>query len=149
MGGQFWTLTPGQFWTLIDTGGIAEQLVGQMLRCFFPFYKEPGLYYWHREEKGANAEIDYLIEHNDHVVPIEVKAGSTGTLKSLHYFMHEKKLSIAVRINDDLPSITPISTKLSDGRSVSYTLLSVPFYLTGQIHRLLDYIKAAKENLIS
>ena len=120
------------------TGGIAEQLVGQMLRCLFPLYVEPALYYWHREEKGANAEIDYLIEHKGHVIPIEVKAGSTGTLKSLHYFMHEKKLSIAVRINDDLPSITPISTKLSDGREVLYTLLSVPFYLTRQIPRLLD-----------
>lgn len=137
----------GSFAVRPITGGIAEQLVGQMLRCFFPFYVEPALYYWHREEKSANAEIDYLIEHNGHVFPIEVKAGSTGALKSLHYFMHEKKLSIAVRINDDLPSITPIMTKLNDGRDVSYTLLSVPFYLVGQIHRLLNCIKPVQEKL--
>ena len=60
--------------------------------------------------------------------------------------MHEKKLSVAVRINDDLPSITPIMTKLNDGRDVSYTLLSIPFYLAGQIHRLLDQIKFAQNN---
>lgn len=123
------------------TGGIAEQLIGQMLRCLFPFYIEPTLYYWNREGKGASAEIDYLIEHNGYVIPIEVKAGSTGTLKSLHHFMHEKKLSIAVRINNDLPSITHIATKLSNGKAVSYTLLSIPFYLTGQIHRLLDSLE--------
>lgn len=122
------------------TGGIAEQLAGQMLRCLSPFYVEPALYYWQREERGASAEIDYLIEHNGYVIPVEVKAGSTGSLKSLHYFMHEKKLSIAVRINDDLPGITPIMTKLNDGRDVAYTLLSIPFYLVGQIHRLLDHI---------
>ena len=122
------------------TGGVAEQLVGQMLRCLFPFFIEPSLYYWNREEKGSNAEIDYLVEHNDRVIPLEVKAGNTGALKSLHFFMHTKKLSLAVRINDDRPSITPVSTKLNDGTEVSYTLLSIPFYLIGQLHRLLDAI---------
>ncbi len=122
------------------TGGIAEQLVGQILRCLFPPFIEPSLYYWNREAKGSNAEIDYIIEHNGRVIPIEVKAGNTGSLKSLHLFMHTKKLSLATRINDDLPSITPVNTTLNDGTKVSYTLLSIPFYLTGQIHRLLDSI---------
>ena len=118
--------------TIIE-GGISEQVVGQMLRCLFPFNVEPALYYWQREEKGSNAEIDYLIEHNNRVIPIEVKSGSTGSLKSLHLFMKTKNLPIAVRINDDLPNITP-------KRVTSYTLLSIPFYLTGQVHRLLDCI---------
>ena len=120
--------------------GIAEQIVGQMLRCLFPFNVEPTLYYWHREEKGSNAEVDYLIEHKGRIVPIEVKSGSTGGLKSLHLFMHTKKLALAVRINDDVPSLTAVQTKLSDGSEISYTLLSIPFYLTGQIHRLLDEV---------
>ena len=124
----------------VDTlvNGIAEQVVGQMLRCLFSFHLEPALYYWNREEKGSNAEIDYLIEHKNRVIPIEVKSGSTGSLKSLHLFMHAKKLRLAVRINDDLPTITSVKTKLNDGTDVSYTLLSIPFYLTGQLHRLLD-----------
>lgn len=105
---------------------------------------EPSLYYWQREEKESNAEIDYLIEHKNHVVPIEVKSGSTGSLKSLHLFMKAKNLSIAVRINDDQPSITPVKVTNSDGTVTSYTLLSIPFYLTGQIHRLLDYLFNSK-----
>jgi predicted AAA+ superfamily ATPase len=122
--------------TIIE-GGISEQVVGQMLRCLFSFYVEPKLYYWQREEKGSSAEIDYLIEHEKLVVPIEVKSGSTGSLKSLHLFMNLKNLPIALRINNDLPSITPVRIKNADKTEVSYTLLSIPFYLTGQIHRLL------------
>ncbi|MCX7337978.1 MAG: AAA family ATPase [Alphaproteobacteria bacterium] len=119
-------------------GGISEQVVGQMLRCLFPFYQEPALYYWRREEKGSSAEIDYLLEHKDHIIPIEVKSGSTGSLKSLHFFMNLKHLSLAVRINNDLPSVTPVAVKNTDKAETSYTLLSIPFYLTGQIHRLLN-----------
>ncbi|MFV0340156.1 MAG: ATP-binding protein, partial [Parachlamydiaceae bacterium] len=72
---------------LINKGGVAEQAVGQSLRTLFPPYMEPELYYWHREEKGSSAEVDYLIQHHNEVVPIKVKAGATGTLKSLHLFM--------------------------------------------------------------
>jgi len=119
-------------------GGISEQVAGQMLRTLFPPYEEPSLYYWQREEKPSNAEIDYLIEHGKQVIPVEVKSGSTGSLKSLHLFMDLKKSTIAVRINNDFPSITAVSVKGRDGQNLSYTLLSIPFYLTGQIHRLLD-----------
>lgn len=123
---------------LINKGGIAEQVTGQLLRTITPAYVEPALYYWHRDEKGASAEIDYVIQHGPSVVPIEVKAGSTGSLKSLHLFMGLKQLSVAVRINSDLPTVTPVDIKDHEGRSITYTLLSMPFYLLGQLHRLLE-----------
>src|SRR5262249_54144237 len=117
---------------MINSGGISEQLAGQILRTINPFYIEPSLYCWHREESTANAEIDYVIQHGNVVVPVEVKAGSTGRLKSLHLFMGLKKLSVAVRINSDLPSKTEVEMKDPLGNSVQYKLLSIPFYLTGQ-----------------
>lgn len=123
---------------LVNSGGIAEQLVGQQLRTLFPPYASPSLNYWQRTDPGANAEIDYVIQHGNKVVPVEVKAGSTGTLKSLHQFMQLKGRSLAVRINSDYPSITPIQVKASDGSPVKYTLLSLPFYLLGQLHRLIQ-----------
>jgi predicted AAA+ superfamily ATPase len=123
---------------LINNGGIAEQVVGQLLRTIFPSYIEPALYYWLREEKGSNAEIDYIIQHGNKLIPIEVKAGSTGSLKSLHLFMGSKKLSLAVRINSDLPSKTGVNVKDHSGDRIEYKLLSLPFYLIGQMHRLLD-----------
>jgi len=122
---------------LINSGGIAEQAVGQLLRTIdFP-YIEPELYYWLREEKNSSAEIDYVIQHGSHVIPLEVKAGSTGSLKSLHLFMGLKKFSTALRINSDIPSRTDVQVKDQMGNEVRYTLLSLPFYLLGQVHRLL------------
>ena len=76
---------------LINKGGIAEQAVGQLLRTTFPFYQEPALYYRVSTDKGASAEIDYVIQHGSKVMPVEVKAGSSGSLKSLHHFMHLKE----------------------------------------------------------
>lgn len=122
--------------SLINKGGIAEQVIGQLLRTIDHPYLEPKLYYWLREEKGASAEIDYVIQHRSHIIPVEVKAGSTGSLKSLHLFMGLKKLSLAVRFNSSEPSKTDVQLKDSLGNDVSYTLLSLPFYLSGQVRRL-------------
>lgn len=121
----------------INKGGIAEQVVGQILRTIdFP-YMQPELYYWLRHEKGSSAEVDYVIQHGHRVIPIEVKAGSTGSLKSLHLFMGLKKLPVAVRVNSDYPNQSEVHIKDQLGNEVKYNLLSIPFYLLGQIHRLL------------
>jgi len=123
---------------MINNGGLAEQVVGQLLRTVEQPYIEPRLYCWHREEANSNAEIDYVIQHGNKVFPIEVKAGSSGSLKSLHFFIGLKKYPVAVRINSDYPNQTLVSVKDYLGNSVEYTLISIPFYLVGQIHRLLD-----------
>lgn len=119
-------------------GAISEQIVGQMLRCSFPFFLEPMLYYWQRDENGSSAEIDYLIESNQKIIPIEVKSGSTGSLKSLHSFMFRKNGKIAVRINNDVLSMAEVSVMVENGKQVNYKLLSIPFYLVGQLYKLLD-----------
>lgn len=120
---------------LINSGGVAEQAAGQLLRTIDLPYIEPELYYWLREGKNS-AEIDYIIQQDSRIIPIEVKAGSTGSLKSLHLFMGLKKLGLALRINSDLPSQTDIQIKDHEGKDINYTLLSIPFYLIGQIHRI-------------
>ncbi len=121
-----------------NQGGLSEQFVGQQLRALYPSYIEPALYYWAREQKTSSAEVDYLIQHGSQVIPIEVKSGSTGSLKSLHLFMYEKKLPLAVRINGDQPSVVDIAVNMQRGEMVKYKLLSIPFYLIGEIHRLIE-----------
>jgi hypothetical protein len=116
---------------------MAEQLVGQILRTVTPAYVSSSLHYWRREKKGAEAEVDYVIQHENQVIPIEVKAGTTGSLKSLHQFMSEKKKTTAVRVNSDFPSICPVRVTVSLGNTIEYKLLSIPFYLLGQLHRLI------------
>lgn len=84
-------------------GRIAEQFVGQHLRSLFTPWEEPRLFYWQRTG-GRQGEVDFIFQHGANVVPIEVKAGSAGSMKSLHAFMHSKRLPLAVRIDTNLPS---------------------------------------------
>lgn len=122
---------------LINSGGLSEQVVGQLLNSLESFYVNPALYYWVREQKNANAEVDYLLQQGTQLLPIEVKSGSTGRLKSLHLFMALKNLSRALRINASPPSQVSLQTKTHD-TPVEYQLYSIPFYLTEQINRLLS-----------
>lgn len=81
----------------INKGSIAEVFVGlELIKQQNP-HMFPSLYYWHREEKSSNAEVDYVIEKNDLVIPIEVKAGRQGQMQSINRFMQEKHLSLGYR----------------------------------------------------
>lgn len=122
---------------LINKGGIAEQVAGQILRTIFPYYIDPALFCWMRTTPGGSSEVDYVMQHKSKVIPIEIKAGTTGALKSLHYFMGNKGFDFAVRINSDYPSIVDVRVKDTLGKAVQYKLLSIPFYLLGQVHRLI------------
>ncbi len=116
----------------VNEGELAEQFIGQQLLASEPFFINTELFYWKRAQKDSNAELDYLITHGNTTVPVEVKAGKTGTLKSLHVFMLEYGKKFAIRFNTDLPSITEVNTTVkmkSGNRSVAYRLLSLPLYM--------------------
>ncbi|MCE2515002.1 MAG: ATP-binding protein [Acidobacteria bacterium] len=123
--------------TLVNRGAVAEQFVGQHLLYSEAPYRTPALHYWARETRNAAAEIDYVIAAGRRVVPVEVKAGATGSLRSLHQFVREKSAGLAVRFNADPPSLSAESSTLPDGTTVRYDLLSLPLYLVGQTRRLI------------
>jgi len=52
------------------------------------------LYYWHREAKNSHAEVDFVIQIQDKIIPVEVKAGTKGSMQSLHLFLDEKKIEL-------------------------------------------------------
>jgi predicted AAA+ superfamily ATPase len=120
-----------------NKGGLAEQFVGQQLRVAQTPLTAPQLFYWQRTG-GRQGEIDYIIQHENRVVPVEVKSGSAGSMKSLHQFMAEKGLDFAVRCNIYQPSVEDISVKTTVGKPVSYRLLSIPVYLTERIDELME-----------
>jgi uncharacterized protein len=125
----------------VNKGGITEQVIGQMLRTNYPKFIDPHLNYYVREKKGSSAEIDYIIQAGSDIIPIEVKAGSSGTLKSLHRFMAERNLPTAVRINSEPPTLVEVKTTLPPtGTKSEYKLLSIPFYLTEEIERLVKEV---------
>ena len=118
------------------SGSLCEQFVGQHLLYSQPFYRAPELHFWTREKAGSSAEVDYVIAEGPGIVPVEVKAGRTGTLKSLHLFLREKGRTFGIRLNADVPSVMDARTSLPDGRDIPFRLLSLPLYLVGQVRRL-------------
>ncbi|NGX48335.1 MAG: hypothetical protein K1000chlam3_01726 [Chlamydiae bacterium] len=108
----------------INRGALAEQFVGQELLAYHSPYQEGQLFYWEKEKKGTDAEVDFLYVFEQQIIPIEVKAGSSGKLKSLRTFMKKKKSTIGIHISQN-----PLSFE--------DRILSVPFYLIGKIPELL------------
>ncbi|MCP4179756.1 MAG: DUF4143 domain-containing protein [bacterium] len=108
---------------------FSEQFVGQHLLYSLDTFVKPELYYWTREKLNSSSEVDFIITQNAKVIPIEVKSGKTGSLKSLHKFINDKELNFTVRINSNTPIIQDITNKLTTGETILFQLLSVPFYL--------------------
>ena len=63
-------------------GKMAEQFVAQEMAA-----AGVELYYWSREKRGSNAEVDFLVTHGGKIYPVEVKAGTSGSLRSLHLML--------------------------------------------------------------
>lgn len=70
-------------------GSMAEQFVAQELIAYGPENKAPQLYYWHSESRNSNAEVDFILIKNKKVVPVEVKSGIKGGMKSLQIYLNK------------------------------------------------------------
>lgn len=64
-------------------GKLAEQFVAQELIASH----SAELFYWAREARGSNAEVDYLAIREGRIVPVEVKSVAGGSLRSLHLML--------------------------------------------------------------
>jgi hypothetical protein len=83
--------------SLVNKGVIAELYAGLELIKSQPNNQASSLYYWQREKKGSQAEVDYVIELVNGIVPIEVKSGIKGKMQSLRIFMEEKMCKFGIR----------------------------------------------------
>lgn len=82
---------------LVNKGSLTEMVAGcELIKYAKPNIKQE-LYYWENLSKNATAEVDYILSRNMQLVPLEVKAGTSGKMKSLRYFMEKKKISYAIR----------------------------------------------------
>ena len=87
--------------SLINKGAIAEQFVGLELMKSSSCYLEDNLFFWSREKPQSNAEIDYVVQRNEKIIPIEVKSGSTGKMQSMFIFLNEKNSEYGIRISNE------------------------------------------------
>ncbi len=124
---------------LINEGPLAEQYVGQELLALDGGKRPPELHFWLRQGRSGNAEVDYVVSRDGTIVPIEVKAGKSGTLKSLWQFMRRGLAPIAVRFDLNPPSL--MDAAFTDG---SFPLLSLPLYLVHGLPRILHDVRAAE-----
>jgi len=116
----------------INAGSVAEQYVAQeLLACADP-YSDKKLHFWAREARGSNAEVDFLIEIEGMPIPVEVKAGARGSLKSMRLFLKEyPKTLLGVRYSmHELSYIDQI--------------LSIPLYMISQTQRLVRSLLGVK-----
>ncbi len=121
----------------IIRGQLADQLAAQQLRLRETGPGDgPELYYWQREG-SRSGEIDYLVQAHGHIVPIELKSGAAGSMKSLHQFMFDKRLDLAVRCDANPPSIMDVALKTTRGDPVRYRLVCIPAYLLWNLGEIL------------
>ena len=121
---------------MANRGALAEQFVGQQLLYSKAEYVNPELYYWHPPKSEGQAEVDYLYVAGNTIIPVEVKAGSTGTIKSLQSYVIKKQADKAVRISSAKPSVNYLTAK-SNNQSREFTLVNVPFYLVNRLDKLV------------
>ena len=116
-------------------GLLAEHIVGQeLLAIDMKTSRKPS--FWIREKKQSNAEVDFIVPFKQHIIPVEVKSGKTGTLRSLHQFMIRADHPFAVRLYAG--SVEKTQTSTPDGKS--YTLLNLPYFLAGKLYDYLDWL---------
>ncbi len=124
----------------INEGKMAEQFIHQHLLRIGRQTEKPELFYWLREGRSGNAEVDFVKQIAGQIVPVEVKAGKSGMMRSLIRFMSEKRLDLAVRFDLNPPSRMDVLHKV-DGRSgseVDFNLISLPLFMVEQFPRFFE-----------
>lgn len=92
-------------------------------------------HFWVREKKQSSSEVDLVYPYADKVIPIEIKSGATGTLKSLHQFMDRANHPYAIRIYAGEFKIHESTT--TDG--TRFLLMNLPYYLGTQLPKYIEY----------
>lgn len=113
-------------------GRIAEMIVGQEIIASDAAVSVNPVF-WVREKRQAPAELDFLVQQDGSVFPVEVKAGAAGKLRSLHQFINRCSHSYAVRLYAGSLEINRLKTP--EGKP--FYLLNLPYFLAGQ---LKDYL---------
>ena len=119
-----------------NEGKLAEQFIAQHLFFSGNPRQKPELYYWLREGGTGNAEIDFQLAVAGRIVPIEVKSGKSGSLKSMLQYGLDKQCDLSGRFDLNPPSVQAVRHKIGD-REVAFELVSLPLYLCGQFRRLI------------
>ena len=116
---------------LVNKGSVAEMLAGLELLHYLSPNLHHELFYWMRQARNATAEVDYVLPHNMQVLPVEVKAGVQGGMKSLWDFMRDKNLTQAVRCSlENFGQFDYVDSK--NGNTIRHVTI-IPLYAVSQL----------------
>lgn len=115
-------------------GSIIPHIVYQELMSLNSIIQNK-LPFWVREKKQSSAEVDILIPHNDLAIPVEIKSGRTGTLRSLHQFIDVCPHNYAIRIYAGEYNVE--KSRTTAGKP--FLLMNLPYYLGTKNHEYIDY----------
>ncbi len=104
--------------TAAFNGMLAEQFVAQQMIAT----QKEDLTYWARTSPGSSAEVDFVMVQEGQIIPIEVKSGKSGSLKSLHYLLEHH------------PHITKAIIFSNAPFGVQEKLHFIPLYWAGKVH---------------
>lgn len=96
-------------------------------------YQKPN--FWVRDKTQSSAEVDLVVTHHNLLIPVEIKSGKTGSLKSLHQFVNKTNHPFAVRIYGGEFCIE--ETKTPEGKP--YFLMNLPYYLGTLLNEYISY----------
>ncbi len=115
-------------------GKLVQQIVNQEIKSldYLPGSKRA---FWVRDERGTSSEVDILYPYKNMLIPIEVKSGATGTLRSLHEFMDRCPHDYAVRMYSGSLRVDDLSTI----KGKKYKLLNLPYFLSAWIREYLHW----------
>lgn len=125
----------GELADLVNKGPMAEMIAGLEIMRYNSTNVREGLYYWRRDSKNSLSEIDYIIPSKGHILPIEVKAGVRGGMKSMWIFMREKNLTRGVRCS--LENFGTFEYIDSQDNGASRDVVICPLFAISQLKRLL------------
>ncbi len=120
---------------------MAEQFIAQHLAFFGKNNVTPSLTYWLRKKRSANAKIDFVTLLDESIVPVEVKAGKSGSLKSLLQFVNQKEIKTAVRFDLNPPTLQHVSHAIRQADKslpIAFALLSLPLYMIEELFRIFS-----------
>jgi len=143
----------------LDTGllnhamGIQSEMIG--LRSFNDFYRGRIIqhavwqqvialsamvgmryHFWVREKTSSSAEVDLVYPFGPHLIPVEVKSGAQGRLRSLHQFIDRCPHSYGVRLLSNRIHVEKVRTPAGK----EYTLLNLPYYLASRLPQYLEWL---------
>ena len=108
---------------------ITQELVANMTQSF----TKP--VFWVREKVHTNAEVDLSYKWKNILLPMEVKSGSKGSLRSLHEYMEIASYDLAIRFLKN-------NLSLEQGKTRSgklFRLLNIPYFAVSQLDGYIEW----------